>query len=339
MTGKDAAGVPTGPLRDFAEGVKGVDLILGDHTDVQFEGRIGDALVVENRSKGATYSKTQLTVDPAADAVTAAVNQFVVPTAANVAPDQAIVDLLKPYRDLLTPILSGVIGTSNRAIPRSDSCGRSDSRLCESLVGNVITDAMLSQTPGADFAITNSGGLRDALTCPVVDNPLDFCPAFTPPPYPITRGQVRSTLSFGNILASASLNGAELKAYLEHGVSAMPAANGRFAQVSGLCMTYDVSKPTGSRVLGAVRQAADGSCTGLPVTFLASSTYTVAINDFMANGGDGYPNVAARMATLDPLDAAAIRHIAAETPLSPAIQGRIVCTTTGATPCPVVTAP
>ena len=37
--------------------------------------------------------------------------------------------------------------------------------LCESLVGNVVTDAMRT-TYGADFAITNSGGLRADLTCP-----------------------------------------------------------------------------------------------------------------------------------------------------------------------------
>jgi hypothetical protein len=32
----------------------------------------------------------------------------------------------------------------------------------------------------------------------------------------------------------------------------MPAVDGRFPQVSGLCFTYDIAKPTGSRVTGAV---------------------------------------------------------------------------------------
>ena len=41
----------------------------------------------------------------------------------------------------------------------------------------------------------------------------------------------------------------------------------------------------------AVRQAADGSCTGAAVDLTAASTYTIAENDFMATGGDGYPNV------------------------------------------------
>ena len=114
----------------------------------------------------------------------------------------------------------------------------------------------------------------------------------------------------------------------------MPAANGRFPQVSGLCFTYNINAPVGSRVTGAVRQAADGTCTGAPVDLTAATTYTILENDFMATGGDGYPNFSSRMATLDLMDQVTANHIAANTPISPAIQGRIVCTGTG---CPVVT--
>jgi 2',3'-cyclic-nucleotide 2'-phosphodiesterase (5'-nucleotidase family) len=208
-------------------------------------------------------------------------------------------------------------------------------RTCESLVGNLVTDAMRT-TYGADFAITNSGGLRADLTCPTTDNAGDFCPPYTPPPFPITRGQALSVLPFGNIVVTLQVNGAELKTMLENGVSRMPAVDGRFPQVSGLCFTYDISAPAGSRVTGAVRQAADGTCTGPAVDLTAGTTYTILENDFMGNGGDGYPNFASRMATLDIMDQVVADHITATTPISPAIQGRITCTTTGATACPVV---
>ena len=100
-------------------------------------------------------------------------------------------------------------------------------------------------------------------------------PAFvidTPPPYPITRGQVLAVLPFQNVVATLQINGAELKQYLENSVFSMPGANGRFAQVSGLCFTYDISAPAGSRVTSVVRQAADGSCTGPPVDLTAGSS-------------------------------------------------------------------
>jgi 2',3'-cyclic-nucleotide 2'-phosphodiesterase (5'-nucleotidase family) len=161
----------------------------------------------------------------------------------------------------------------------------------------------------------------------------DFCPAFTPPLYPITQGQVLTVLPFGNVVATTMVDGAELKQFLENGVSSMPGANGRFAQVSGLCFTYDIGAAPGSRVMGAVRQAADGSCTGAPVDLSAGSVYSLAINDFMASGGDGYPVVIAKATTRDFMDQVLADFIEAQGTISPSIQGRINCV--GAT-CPVV---
>jgi 2',3'-cyclic-nucleotide 2'-phosphodiesterase (5'-nucleotidase family) len=90
-------------------------------------------------------------------------------------------------------------------------------------------------------------------------------------------------------------------------------------------------------VLSAVRQAADGKCTGAPVDLTAASTYKIAENDFMATGGDGYPNVYARGTTQNLMDQVLADYLTANTPVSPAIQGRIVCKTSGAAACPVVT--
>jgi 2',3'-cyclic-nucleotide 2'-phosphodiesterase (5'-nucleotidase family) len=186
-----------------------------------------------------------------------------------------------------------------------------------------------------DFAITNAGGLRADLTCPEVDSPTDFCPPFTPPSFPITRGQVLTVLPFGNVVATLTVDGGELRTYLEQGVSAMPAANGRFAQVSGLCFTYDISAPVGSRVTEVVRQAEDGSCSGPPVDLTSASTYSLAINDFMASGGDGYPNVFSRIVTRNVMDQDVEANIMVNSPISPSIQGRIVCTGAGCpTPLP-----
>jgi 2',3'-cyclic-nucleotide 2'-phosphodiesterase (5'-nucleotidase family) len=337
VRGFDAAtGEPFGELIDFANNVGGFDVIFGDHTDIQFSGVINDQLVLENRSKGLTYARTELVVDPGNGQVLSHDVEFVTPLASGVVPDPAIQAMLQPFRDALAPIFGVVVGSSTRAIPRADACGRSDGRLCESLVGNVVTDAM-RLTYGTDFGLTNAGGLRSALTCPIIDSPTDFCPAFTPPPHPITLGQVFTVLPFGNQTATVTVTGAELKGMLENGVSAMPGANGKFAQVSGLCFTYDISAPVGSRVLGAVRQASDGSCTGTAIDLTAASSYSVATNDFVASGGDGYPDVRSRMVTRNIMANDVADWLAGAGTISPAIQGRVTCTTSGATPCPVVT--
>jgi len=193
----------------------------------------------------------------------------------------------------------------------------------------------MRMTYSADFAITNSGGLRAGLTCPTPDIAGDFCPDFTPPPYLITRGQALAVLPFGNVVFTVDINGAELKTFLENGVSLMPSVQGRFPQVSGLCFTYDISAPAGSRVLSAVRQAADGSCSGAPIDLTAASIYRIAENDYMATGGDGYPNLYDRGTTQNLMDEVLADYVSAHTPVSPAIQGRVVCTTSGSTACPV----
>jgi 2',3'-cyclic-nucleotide 2'-phosphodiesterase (5'-nucleotidase family) len=330
---------PTGPLVDLADGVRNVDVVIGDHTNFQVVSeRPNGVLTVENLSRGVRFTRVRMFIDMAKRDVVYATADFHKPWNIGVTPDPTIQARIDELNEELRPILAGVIGSSDRFVPRSDSCGRVDGRLCESLVGNIVTDAM-RLTFEADFAITNSGGLRADLTCPTTDSPDDFCPAYTPPPFPITRGQVLGVLPFGNLVATVDVNGAELKAFLENGVSAMPGANGRFPQVSGLCFTYDVSAPAGSRVTSVVRQAADGTCTGAPVDLTAASMYHIAINDFMAAGGDGYPNVAARAHSREIMDQTVADWITANSPLSPRIQGRIVCTTSGATACPVITAP
>ncbi len=338
VTGFDGGGNAFGPLVDLANGVQGFDLIVGDHTNAEFSDTINGAVVVENRSRGRTYARVSMTVEVGkqkATTVTSSSVEFVDPVSAAVTPDLEIVAFLAPLKAELNELLGQVIGQSTVFVPRADSCGQSAGRTCESLVGNVVTDAMRDRY-GVDFAITNSGGLRADLTCPTADLPDDFCPAPDGGDHEITAGQVLTVLPFGNSVVTLSVTGAELKAHLERGVSAMPGVSGRFAQVSGLCFTYDIHAAAGSRVTGAVFQEADGSCGTTAVDLTAGSTYTLAENDFMASGGDGYPVDIGSAATRDFMDQVVIDYITANTPISPAIQGRINCTSSGATACPTI---
>jgi 2',3'-cyclic-nucleotide 2'-phosphodiesterase (5'-nucleotidase family)/predicted AlkP superfamily phosphohydrolase/phosphomutase len=339
---------PSGPLIDLADNVRNVDAVIGDHTNFQVVShRPNGVLVTENLSKGVRFTRVRLIVDTVTNRVVYKTADFHKPWTIGVTPDPEIQARINQLNDELRPIMGTVIGNSTKFVPRADQCGRVDGRLCESLVGNVVTDAMrTTYAPiGVELAITNSGGLRADLTCPTTDNPDDFCPAYTPPPYPITRGQVLGVLPFGNTVSTVEINGAELKQALENGVSLMPAANGRFPQVSGLCFTYDIALPAGSRVLSAVRADAAGNCTATPIGLTAASMYHVAINDFMAAGGDGYPNVASRAHSQDLMDQVTADYIAANTPISPSVKafpnGRINCAdSNGATApnCPTLTA-
>jgi 2',3'-cyclic-nucleotide 2'-phosphodiesterase (5'-nucleotidase family) len=323
---------PTGPVVNLADNVANVDAVIGDHTDFQVVShRPNGVLLVENRSKGIRFTRVRLVVDMSEHRVVYKTADFHKPWNIGVTPDAAIQARLNELNAQLSPILGDEVGEAGVQIPRKDACNRADGRLCESRVGDVTTDSMRT-TYLTDFAITNSGGLRADLTCPSPDISGDFCGAFTPPPWPITRGQVLAVLPFQNVVTTLSVNGAELKMMLENGVSQMPGANGRFPQVSGFCFTYDVENAAGSRVTSAVRQAADGSCTGTPVDLTAGSPpYAIASNDFITAGGDGYPDFRARATTRDIMDEVLADYVDLQTPpgLSPVVQappnGRINC--------------
>jgi 2',3'-cyclic-nucleotide 2'-phosphodiesterase (5'-nucleotidase family) len=342
---------PTGPLITLADQLTGVDAVIGDHTDFQvLTTRPNGVLVTENRSKGIRFTRVRLVLDATTQKVVYKTADFHKPWDIGVTPDAAIKAKIDALNTQLAPVFNTVVGKSTVVIPRADACGQSTGRSCESLIGDLVTDA-LRWSYSTDFALTNSGGLRADLTCPVAPsdpNSGDFCPPSVYPvpdvtgKYPITRGQVLGVLPFGNVSATLTINGAELKDYLETAVSSLPATgNGRFGQVSGLCFTFNVEGTaasfatngimiagTGNRVLSAVRQAADGSCTGAAISFSAGVNYTLTTNDFTAGGGDGYPNNRSRMTTQDILDQDLADYLAAVPGgvVTPVIQGRIHCT-------------
>lgn len=85
-----------------------------------------------------------------------------------------------------------------------------------------------------------------------------------------------------------------------------------------------------------MRQASNGSCTGAPVDLSAGANYLIAENDFIAAGGDSYPDFSNRAIVRDAMHSVTAVWINANSPISPALQGRIVCTSSGATLCPIL---
>ena len=175
---------PTSPLIDFADSLVGVDAVLGGHTHTQYiTYRPNGVLVAENLNAGQRFTRIRLTVDTNTKAVIYKTADYHKPWNIGVTPDPEIQAMIDDLNAELAPIFNTVIGNSTRYIPRADACGRADGRLCESLIGDLATDA-LRTTYSTDFAITNSGGLRANLTCPTTDIASDFCPALHPAALP-----------------------------------------------------------------------------------------------------------------------------------------------------------
>ena len=180
---------PTGPLLDLANSLTGVDVVIGDHTDFQVLTRTSSGtLVTENLSKGIRFTRISLVVDPSTKAPVYTTANFHKPWTVGITPDPVIQARINDLNAQLAPTLNAELGRANRQVTRFDACGNDAGRTCESLVGNIVTDAMRAKY-ATDFVITNSGGLRAALTCPTTDNPSDFCP---PSLYPLPPASSRS---------------------------------------------------------------------------------------------------------------------------------------------------
>jgi 5'-nucleotidase len=310
-------GAPMGPLIDFANNVGGFDVIFGDHTDFEFVGLINNAVVVENRSKGRTYARTKLLVDPRNGRVANRSVEFVTPVSSAVTPDPAIVAMLAPYRTQLAAAFDRVIGVATDIFVR----GGNVERLGEVAIGNLVADGMRLRY-GTQLALTNGGGLRAPLPSSYL--PMDttlrrttmgYAPG---PPYDLVVGDVFSVLPFGNVIVTRNVTGAQLWAALEHSVAALPAANGRFAQISGFSFTFDSSLPPGSRVVSVTL---DGGTPILP----DGTVYTFATNDFVNAGGDGYTMFAdGQGITREVLFDVIVAYIESLGTITPVIEGRIV---------------
>src|SRR5215207_4601595 len=320
---------PTGPVVDVSDRLEGVDVVVGDHTDVQVSAvRPNGTLLVENRSKGVMFTRVRLVMDIERGKLVYRTADYHRPWNIGITPDPDMTAALEQLEVELAPTLGRVIGSAVQPIPRADACAMETGRTCESLIGDVVADALRS-TYGTDFAITNSGGIRADLTCPPEGG--EFCPTDAGK-LQITEGQVLTALPFGNVAVTVEISGAELKAMLEAGVAAMPAASGAFPQISGFCFTYDLDAEPGHRVTGAVRQSADGMCGGEVIDLSEVAMYTITTNDFTASGGDNYPSILNRASTRDILASVVSAYVAGESPLSlpgeslaPKIEVRIVC--------------
>jgi 5'-nucleotidase len=286
----------TGPLVDFANAVSGFDVIVGDHTDRQFEAVINGALVSENLSFGKGYSRTTLVVErgtantgkgkgAAPDKVISKDVRFVTPVVSGVTPDPVVSERVAELRTQVQAQLDAPIGTASAVLPRS---GNSE-RLGEAAIGNVTTDA-LRDAYGTQIAFTNGGGLRSAL-------PSGYQPAdrtlrrattgyAAGPPFDLVLGDAYALLPFGNVALTRTVTGAQLWSALEHSVGSIPASNGKFLQISGFRFSYDAGRPAGSRIVSVVLDD------GTPIPNDPGVTVTATTNDFTNGGGDGFTMLA-----------------------------------------------
>ncbi len=314
----------------LAEKVKGIDLIIGGHTHDTFYKKVGDTIIVHAGAKLHEAGIVSLLLKDGK--IAADKGSFVF-----LGEDANVQNLLADYKAKLDELYNEVIGES-----KVDLDGlKKDVRTKETNLGNLITDAFMYRFPDADLAITNGGGIRGDKIYPAG---------------PITYKTLLEIHPFGNTVVMVQLTGDELKRVFEISGSALRvkddgcpdenrAPTGGFLQVSGVKVTYDLSKKPfcaeydgrnlkkiineGERVVSLEVYNKE---TGKYEPVDPNKTYTVLINSWMAGGGDGYyifmdkDQTDTNMTIPDVL----MYYIQKHSPIAPKVEGRI--TIQGGTP-------
>ncbi|MDH4451460.1 MAG: bifunctional UDP-sugar hydrolase/5'-nucleotidase UshA [Rhodoferax sp.] len=195
-----------------------------------------------------------------------------------------MLQLLQPFQEFGQKKLMVEVGRSDGKLEGDRSVVRSQ----PAALGVMIGRAMMEKTR-ADLAVVNAGGVRDSL------------PAGT-----ITYKDVLTVHPFGNTIAVVDFTGQEVLDYLRV-LAKMTPGSGAFPQFAGIRLVIEQ---------GVVVQAL---VAGTPID--RARTYRMALNNFVASGGDGYPKVVGHPTYVDTgfVDADVLRgFIAAHSPLKAA---------------------
>lgn len=251
-------------LNSMVSNLHGVDAVFGGHTHTSYDGVVKDndnkdVPVLNASSSGKGYIDLKISLDKN-NKVTSfsskGSNWHPLSVSATTSVDEECKKIVDAANVTLKPIFDEVIGNDSKSYSKDQI----DSPYGESELGNWMAD-VVKEKASADVGIVNNGGIR-----------LSPVPAGN-----ITVGTIFYLMPFDNTVTTVNMTGAQLKATIEQGV----AEGGKGLQVSGIKITYDNSKDSGSRVTSVVREK-DGT------SINPNDVIKVAAPDFLGTGGDGF---------------------------------------------------
>lgn len=168
--------------------------------------------------------------------------------------DEELLEFLRPYQEQGQAQLDVKIAETNGKLEGD----RNVVRFQQTNLGRLIATAHMERAK-ADFAVMNSGGVRDSIAAGDV-----------------TYKDVLTVQPFANILTYTDMSGKEVLDYLNV-VATKPVDSGAYAQFAGISMT--VANGEVSNVFIGGKQ------------LRLDETYRFTVPSFNAAGGDGYPKL------------------------------------------------
>ncbi|MFE5481715.1 bifunctional metallophosphatase/5'-nucleotidase [Streptomyces sp. NPDC056527] len=309
----------SGPIVDIAKNVSPqVDALVTGHTHQAYACTIPDPAgkprtVTSAASFGKLYTDTTLTYDRRSkDIVRTAVASANHVVTRDVAKAEDMTRLIDRWKALAAPIASRPVGYISGDIDNPADAP-------EKPLGNLIADAQLegmapADKGGAQLALMNPGGVRAPLVHKASGAEGDGV---------VTYGEAYTVQPFTNMMTAVDLTGAQLITTLQQQVSGANQAAPKILQVSkGFTYTLDMTKTGADRIV-----TSSVKLNGEAID--PSKTYRVAMNEFLAGGGDGFAvlkehkNKLVGASDLDLFTGYLAAHSTASAPLAPPATGRI----------------
>jgi 5'-nucleotidase len=303
-------------MQSIARGIDPrVSVIISAHTHQPYVCTMSGKLVTSAASFGRLITDVDLTLDDQSKTVVGATATNRIVTQ-NVTPDAQAQAILDKYTTLSAPLANRVIGTITADIRSARDNPSGQNAAGEQPMGDVIADAMLEAAKPSDFggavvAFMNSGGVRGGLLFNQISGGEQ--------PGEVTYGEAFTVQPFGNTLVVKTCTGQQIYDVLNQQFN-NPAAGSNRIMLPSANVHYQWTTVGGPHVV-------DGSVSldhGATVIDKAA-TYRVVVNNFMADGGDGYTVFRSCTQPLGgevDLDAFA-RYLGAHSPLAPPTLNRI----------------
>ncbi|HET9908340.1 MAG TPA: bifunctional metallophosphatase/5'-nucleotidase [Anaerolineales bacterium] len=300
----------SGPIVDIVNSFDDeVDVVISGHTHQPYNCVIDGKIVTSAFSFGRLVTKVDLTIDRGTGEVVTMVAENKIVTR-DVPKDSLITSLIAKYNAFAAPIANRIIGSITGPITRTANLAG------ESALGDVIADGQLAATDDPGFgeavvAFMNPGGIRADLTFP--SSPANEGDGN------VTYGEMFTVQPFGNSMVTMTLTGAQIERLLEEQFAGCTFGSNRILQVSaGFSYTWVASGPVCDKV--------DPSTIMLNgQVVVATNTYRVTVNSFLADGGDSFPVLTQGTARLGgAVDTDAFEaYFATHSPVAPGPQNRI----------------
>ena len=264
----------TGPIVDIVNNTTDdVDLFITGHTHQAYDCVIDGRPVTSSSSAGRLLTDIDLTLGRNGDVKDVQTENL--PMYSEGRKPVASVDrLVKYYEERSRPVREEPVGRVAEDIT-NDPEDTDDSR--EFPLGNLIADAQLAATGGdGDVALMNPGGVRNDLLAGVV-----------------TYEEAFNVQPFNNLVVTQTFTGAQLLDVLKDQWCGSAAVNVLLPS-STLTYTFDQSVATSivnTPCASAANPLSDVRIAGVPLDPAAS--YRVTTNNFLADGGDGFPSLTA----------------------------------------------